>query len=141
MSTIEHSPWTMTVWAPDRVPTAAATDETLATYDDAARERREAWRRVIDHKLIEWGRDPSQLEDDDLIPPTRTAIRAACEAASQLRADGRAAPNRVVPDGDGGIVFERWCGPLSESIEFLRDGEMELVVCLNHTVVSRVVLR
>jgi hypothetical protein len=105
------------------VHTRAATDDTLASI----RRDASAWQDVIDGKLIEWGRDPSRLAEPELIPPTRAAIKRAVAIASELRDRNVLPPMRAVPDGDGGLVFERWSGEVSESIEVDAEGRAELV--------------
>lgn len=103
-----------------RGPTGAQ-DDVLAFASDAP-ELRAAWERWIDRTLIEWGRDPSALADADVTPPSREVIAWAIEYAQRLAQLGLPAANRVAPNGDGGIVFERWSGDVSESIEIEDDG-------------------
>jgi len=66
----------------------------------------EAWQNLIDHKLIEWSRDPSMLEDDGIDAPSGETIRDAINLANFWKKQGWPAPTRIVPDSDGGIVFE-----------------------------------
>jgi len=83
-----------------------------------------AWERIIDDRLIEWGRDPSRLADDGVVPPKREVVGWAIRLARILASKGADAPQRVVPNGDGGIVFERWSGANAETIEVLDDGDV-----------------
>ena len=116
---------TLTGDPPRKVATGAAKDDSLASPVDQP--NWDAWQEVIDQKLIEWGRDPAQLAEDDLIPPTRESVRQANRIALAFR-DTRVAPtDAVVPDGDGGIAFERWEGDLSETLEISDAGEIEYV--------------
>ena len=85
----------------------------------------DAW-NTIDGKLIEWGRDPSQLEDEDIIPPSSDAIASASKFACEFRDQGKPAPLRVVPNGDGGIVFRWEYGETSISVEIEADESKEL---------------
>lgn len=94
----------------------------------SAEASRIAWENIIDYKLVEWGRDPSILEEDDLIPPTGEAIDVSIEVAMQLLKNGNPPPMRVVPDRDGGVVFERWSGPLTVSIIVSRTGSVEVLL-------------
>lgn len=90
---------------------------------------RAAWNEIIDHKLIEWGRNPEALEDDECEPPTKIAIQMAIEEA-RLRSDkGDVHPTRVVPDGDGGLAFEFIRGDVVKSMEFRSDGSRAYVAC------------
>jgi len=68
---------------------------------------RDAWQNLIDYQLIEWGRDPSQLDDEGTETPSRETIQLAISLAEKLHQGGLAAPTRIVPDAHGGIVFER----------------------------------
>lgn len=115
-----------------RTVLTSGTDETALAVSGAQSERRQAntaaWQDIIDHRLVEWGRDPGELADDGLTPPTREIIRIACEVAQQLGSKGAAAPTRVAPTGMGGIVFERRTGAWFQSLEIRSDGAVELVI-------------
>jgi hypothetical protein len=78
---------------------------------------RAAWERVIDQKLNDWASDPDQLADDGILPPSPQSIAMASQIARLMRARGFAPPTSVVPDGDGGISFERAHGRIFEKIE------------------------
>ncbi|MCG3129547.1 MAG: hypothetical protein FLDDKLPJ_00280 [Phycisphaerae bacterium] len=112
-------------------------DALVSTEARQLSRHREAWRQEIDRKLIEWGRDPSQFEDVDLIPPTQEAIRVASRIALQMMDCGAAPPTAVVPDGDGGIVIERRTPTTVESIEVTREGAAEMVRLLDGRVADR----
>ncbi|MBI3834564.1 MAG: hypothetical protein HY287_09585 [Planctomycetes bacterium] len=117
-----------------------ASPDTLARDTSEREFATEQWQEVIDRKLVDWGRNPQQLEYEELIPPTRFAIQSAAAIAMLCRDHALAPPMRVVPDGDGGIILERWKGSLSTSIEVARDGTVEVVVVEDCRVVSRQVL-
>jgi hypothetical protein len=85
----------------------------------------EAWGGLIDSTLIEWGRDPTLLEDDGFTPPSAETLRRACEIASVLRSLRFPAPTRIVPTGDGGISFQAEDGDAFISIEIAADGTVE----------------
>ena len=121
---------------PPSVSTATAQGDALAS-DVVHRGGREGWQEVIDQKLVDWGRNPDQLAEDNLIPPTRTAVTTAVRIALQMRDKDLPPPIRIVPDGDGGIVLERWCDDLSEAIEIERSGSAEYVQSHAHRVVHR----
>lgn len=133
MSDVDAVSLTMTS-APERiVQTGALDEEALASAQNC----RDAWQEIIDETLVEWGRHPELVEEDDLIPPSARAVQTACRVAMAYRDHVKPPPKRVVPDGDGGIVFERWSGSVSESLEVACDGQLEYVSCHNGVVVGR----
>ena len=86
-----------------------------------------AWQRIIDERLMEWLRHPERLADDGLEAPSGTITRLAIDLAERFRDEGQAAPDSVVIDANGGIVFERR-GPgdsISEAIHVWDDGTLE----------------
>ncbi|MCC7290572.1 MAG: hypothetical protein IT449_00760 [Phycisphaerales bacterium] len=115
----------------------AATEESLSIDFSESNQRREAWQQLIDFKLVEWGRDPGQLEDVDLIPPTQAAVDRAVRIAMKMQQSGVQPPTSVVPDGDGGVNMERRSGATTESIEIASTGIAEFVLLQNGRVVGR----
>ena len=107
------------------LPAKVGDEQGLALTAGEQARNRQCWQDFIDDVLVEWGRDPSQLEDDDVVPPTVATIEVAARFAMELRNAGVAPPMRVVPTGDGGIVFERWEGRVSERVEICDDGSIE----------------
>ena len=100
-------------------------------------QNRVGWQKVIDDQLIEWGKDPSQFEDDGIEVPSGESIRRAYDVARRMHDAGVPPPLRVVPDGDGGITFERQDGPVFQTIEIADDGSVEGIVFENSRLVSR----
>ncbi|MEX0820146.1 MAG: hypothetical protein WD070_11160 [Pirellulaceae bacterium] len=102
-------------------------DSPSASMIDARREeaRREAWQRLIDEKLLEWVREPGQLKDNGIDAPTATIVRLSLYWASQFCEAGFPAPDSIVPDPNGGIVFERREGDVSEVLHVWDDGSAE----------------
>jgi len=88
-------------------------------------ESRGKWQELIDHKLIEWGRNPSQFDDEGVEPPSGEIVRRAIEIAKQFRHDGLTPPDSIVPDPNGGIVFERREGDVAEVFHIWDDGTVE----------------
>ena len=121
------------------VATRAATEDELASAEKHEGFRRE-WDDIIDRTLVEWGRDPTALEEDELIPPTLESVQLATRVARVFRDVGAPPPTRVVPDGDGGIVLERWSGNQTESFEISAYGRVECVVWVDRSVVQRIEL-
>lgn len=89
-----------------------------------------AWQRLIDEKLIEWGRHPEQFEDEDgYKPPKADNLVRATEFIAFCRDHGVAPALRMAPDGEGGIVFD-WKNnpPYHVMMEIHPNGGMELLV-------------
>ena len=109
----------------EAVSTNVATEEPI-TPDYGRQDRaRKQWQDLIDYQLIEWGRNPSQLEDEDIQPPSKSTIRLAILLAATLSKRGLPAPTCIVPDAHGGIVFERRERNVFESIRLSADGSAE----------------
>jgi len=118
-------------------PVDAAASARLRVLDAISIERREQWQRVIDNPLIEWGRDPGQLAEADITPPSASTIRKACELAALLGDAGEKPPVRVVPTVEGGVVFERQRGSTFEAIEVMPDGQIEYRRFVNSRLVTQ----
>lgn len=86
---------------------------------------RELWQRVIDKTLTMWLRDPSELEDDGIDAPSGAIVRLSLDLADSCMESDLAAPDRIVPDPNGGIVFERREGNVSEVLHVWDDGSVE----------------
>jgi len=93
--------------------TTGASEDRVLTYDDRHREKNQAlWQQLIDNHLIEWGKAPGSLVDEDLMPPLAEILNKACDFARKSRDKNYPAPIRVVPDGEGGVAFEWQAGRL-----------------------------
>ena len=117
------------------IETRAVDDSVLSSGE--VYQNRLGWDNIIDVQLIEWGKDPSWLEDDGLEPPSRQIIGLACCVAQAMRDEGAPPPLRVVPDGDGGIAFEWKDGTASCAVEIEEDGSVEMITFENSRLVSR----
>ena len=122
------------------VATEAATEESLASTAGVDEAKYEGWQRIIDDYLIEWGLNPDQLADDDLIPPSKQVIGYANRVAIALREAKWSPPLRVVPDGEGGIAFEQRSGDFFQSLEIRADATIELSTFKNCRLQSTFVL-
>ena len=137
MTVLDIGDYTITGGVVSAVSTAAVDQQALGVV---ARERgpnRQGWQDVIDKKLVEWGRKPSQLDDEDVISPSRDVILLASDLAMWARDHELAHPDGVVPNGDGGIVFERWYDSISETIEIYNDGTIEFAVYKDSRLLTR----
>ena len=118
----------MTAWALD-VPhgfgTQTDTAPAAAHADGAGSGHRPAWDRVVDEQLIPRGNGRVDV-DPDLLPPSRQSIRSAAVLAHRFRDAGERPPSAVLPNGDGGVLFEYRTGRLaSVQLEVLHDGDVE----------------
>jgi hypothetical protein len=117
-----------------------ARDHELASASVTPEDGRQTWQRLIDERLIEWGRDPAAFEDDGCDPPAQPAINAANEFAAFMRDSGAQPPERIALDPDGGIVFE-WGDEIhAVTIEIDPTGSMELIAYRHNRIQARHVL-
>ena len=144
MSTMDAFAEVCTHFERHEVRTGAANDELLAVASREREKRRRRWQEIIDKKLVEWGRDPEELADDDLVPPSHAAVDSAVQEAKVWR-DARESddefvplPQWVVPNGDGGIVFEWREGSIARVIEILDDGSVDCAIFEDNKLVSRI---
>lgn len=121
----------------DAVSTSVAMEAPITRDYGRTDKASEEWQILIDYQLIEWGRDPGQLEDEDMQPPSKNTIQQAIWLAGALNKAGFAPPTRIVPDAHGGIVFERQEGNLFESIRLSSDGSAEYCFFKNSRLVER----
>jgi hypothetical protein len=106
-----------------------------------AEQERQRWQSVIDHYLLMWAQDATELEDEGIIPPSKGVIRRSCQVAGELREAGLPGPDRVAATGDGGIVFVRQTGSVLSSLEIAADGSVEVTVFRDCHLESRQRLR
>jgi len=92
------------------------------------------WEEIID-TLRTWADDVTLLEDDGIIPPSYPVVRKALSLSQTLMARGWAPPFRVVPNADGGILFEHGETEQFETIEIYSNGDLEYVAYENDKVV------
>jgi hypothetical protein len=98
---------------------------------------RTAWQELIDKQLSAWARDPHQLADEGVEAPSPATIQLAIDVASVLCEQSVEAPDRVVPTGDGGIVFRWRCAGFTWTLELDDDGSLETVLMDNSHLVCR----
>ena len=70
-------------------------------------------------------RDPNPLEDEGFEAPTATISRLSLDLAERFCEEGLPAPDSIVPDPNGGVVFERREGDVSEVLHVWDDGSVE----------------
>jgi hypothetical protein len=128
MATAEMAEDTLTGPAESPVRTGALGDEGLVATKPIEVAFREAWRQMLEKvSMMRFVRYPD-LEAEGLQPPTKTAIVRSLAVIQALANLGTLPPPmRVLPSGEGGIVFERWDDKENvERIEILSTGEAEL---------------
>ena len=99
--------------------------------------RNRPWDRVIEEKINLWKNNPAALAEEDFTPPTWVAIQLAHRFAIRMRDVGADPPLRVVPDGDGGIVFEKRTGTTVELVECTGEGVLEYIIVKDSRVTFR----
>ncbi len=98
---------------------------------------RAVWRSMIEETLNAWQRNPGDFDDDGIRPPSPGIIELALRLASRLCERGSPPPTGIVPNGSGGITFERHHGSSLETFRVLADRSIELLVFDDCRLVSR----
>ena len=96
-----------------------------------------AWREIIDNRLSAWARDPQQLADEGIEAPGVPMLQLAMDVARALYDQRVEAPDRVIPNGDGGMVFRWRSGDFTWSLELDADGSMETSLMEHNKLVCR----
>jgi hypothetical protein len=136
MLTVERTPF-MSRISPKVVSTNADTDSPVTSTDADSQAARAAWQRLIDFSLIEWGRDRDRFTDEGMEVPDAQILGLAIDVAERFRDQGYPAPDSVVPDPNGGIVFERRENGSSEVVHVWDDGHVEYMRFEGTRLVSR----
>ena len=113
------------------VKTCVDTESPAMSIRQGEEQYQQEW-DLIETKLIEWGRDPSQLDEEGTTTPSGDTIQLAIETASRMSRDRDPAPTRVVPDVHGAIVFELQGGNTFESVHVQPDGRIEHRFFVDH---------
>ncbi len=133
MRTIKATPFVSTP-----IPNTAMTrgdGKSLASEEPVGTD--ENWKNLIDHKLIEWGRDPSLLDEEGTVSPSKQTIQFAIALAWMWHNMGLPAPTRIVPDAHGAIVFEFHQPDVSEVFRLAPDISLEYCVFETSHLVQR----
>jgi hypothetical protein len=113
------------------------TDNVFASAVKIEEEQAARWTAIIDQKLIEWGRNSNNFQAEGLIGPSNNAIQKALSLLRYMRNSGWHLPSGVIPDGEGGIVFENRRGATYQRVEIDANGAMWLATFENCTLKSR----
>ena len=120
---IEANPLISTV-VNERVQTSADNESPVSREDGRRVAMRDSWGKVID-KLLRWLLDTSELEDEGVEAPSIETVRNSLILAEHSRAMDFPSPDSVVPDANGGIVFERRECDVREVFHVWDDGSVE----------------
>ncbi|HEX8522845.1 MAG TPA: hypothetical protein VF669_11350 [Tepidisphaeraceae bacterium] len=108
----------------DFMRTGVAEDASL--QGSARQHSLDAWNQIVDRSLIEWALHPERIEEDGLEAPTARSLDRAARIALNMRAKATPPPQRVAPDGDGGIVFEWMESEKHLTLACDRGGKLEI---------------
>ncbi|HEX4130248.1 MAG TPA: hypothetical protein VHZ24_09405 [Pirellulales bacterium] len=132
MSTIAEQRPSITPPVKKAVETGADVKSPLTAGSERAR-----WQELIDTMLITWLRNPDLLADDGAEAPDPRIIRLSIDFAERYRDEDRPAPDRIVSDPNGGIIFRRRDGAMSEIVHIWDDGAVEYQRLEGNTIVKR----
>ena len=123
---------------PERIDYLLQPIVTRPTANEVLREAEiAAWQELIDKQFSSWARDPEQLSDDCIEAPSNGVVQLAMNIARVLRDQNVEAPDRVVPNGDGGIVFRWRSGDFTWSLELDADGSLETSIMAHDNLLCR----
>ncbi len=126
---------------PSQVETSADKVSTASPGRDAPLQAfHQRWETLIAQQLASWERDPGQLEDEGVEAPSPSLVRFAIQLARRLDREGAPPPVRVVPDPNGGIVFEFRQGEYDENLYIWEDGSVEYMRFLGNKLIDRMKL-
>lgn len=113
-------------------------DDVLVTEIGAKEQLAAGWDNIVDDKLIEWAVTRGEFEAEGLIGPSSEAISCAFRFAAFMRKHDFPLPTGLIPDGEGGIVFENRSGPSYQRIEIDQQGRACLATFLCYELLERV---
>lgn len=96
----------------------------LATNTLGRDEEKALWSSIVDQPLIDWGLHPGNVDEDGLVSPAGEAIATAYGLVDFMRQEGEPVPTAVIPDGEGGIVFENKVDPIYQRFEIDNSGRL-----------------
>jgi hypothetical protein len=105
------------------VGTSAAVGGLLIDPPDSARA---AWSALILERLVDWDGAGGPADADGFEPPLEAVVTLAHRLATRMKNNGDPPPDRVVPDGDGGLTFERRDGGRFQALHVYDDLTVEL---------------
>jgi len=124
---------------PRPVETGADTGGAVTVEVDREGRFGQGWQRVID-ELIDWASNPEQFADEGIDAPSRETLRLAGKLALELRDNGLPSPDRIVPDPNGGLVFEYDTAQGASEYHIWDDGSIDFCMFDDTRLVSRHIL-
>jgi hypothetical protein len=103
---------------------------------DSAYDSPAAWDR-LELQLADWEQHPDELEDEGIEAPNQKSVALLREVCLALQRMGVEPPLRLVPNCEGGAVFEWRTSPFLWSVEVEQDGSLELCVFRTGRLVTR----
>jgi len=96
------------------------------------------WNDILQNKLIKWRLDPDWFSgEEDFVAPSVRSIATAISLVTHMHENHWSLPTGVIPDGEGGIVFENRIDPVYERIEIEEDGALYCVSFVDCVLQSR----
>ena len=98
------------------------------------------WQGIITY-LSNWWYGVPGMEEEGLTPPTKQVLAHAISIAKSLEKQPIEPPSRVVPNGEGGIIFEHYGysgnDRIYETIEIFDNLNVELSYYKNSRLISK----
>jgi hypothetical protein len=88
-------------------------------------------------QLSKWGLAPSKVDEDDLQSPSVESLTSATGFFGRMLEAQGPTPNRLVGDGEGGLVAKWFHGTAIVTVRFLETGGLESAVFDGPRLVSR----
>jgi hypothetical protein len=96
------------------------------------------WRAVFG-QLSKWGMSPNTIDEDDLKSPSIESLNGASDFLSRFQIEAQGpAPNRLVGDGEGGLVAKWFQGTMIFTVRLSETGDLESAVFDGPRLVSRI---
>lgn len=94
------------------------------------------WERIKNENLIEWGANPERFTNEGMTPPPRELIQGLIQLIETVKED-MPAPDRVVPDPNGGISFWYETDEKRHRVDFQADFKIEFLEFHDNELISR----
>lgn len=109
----------------DLVRSGAITRGAVVNPGAAGGAEQAQWKGLLQRAVADWGTNQQGHDKDGVEWPNSVALNLAYALAMALQQEGICPPTRVVPSGEGGMVFEHQCGQVLHTFEIEADGSIE----------------